>query len=78
MTRSVVPPAVSPELRRTARSALRDLVSWGPVLYYLLWTQSYFVEKIGNANEEVVRAYVKNQLINVDKIEVKSKQLKLF
>jgi putative transposase len=43
-----------------------------------LWTQSYFVETIGNANEEVIRAYVKNQLINMDKIEVKSKQLKLF
>jgi len=23
-----------------------------------LWTQSYFVETIGNANEEVIRAYV--------------------
>ena len=43
-----------------------------------LWTQSYFVETIGNANEEVIGAYVKNQLINMDKIEVKSKQLKLF
>jgi putative transposase len=43
-----------------------------------LWTQSFFVETIGNANEEVIRAYVKNQLINMDKVEVKSKQLKLF
>ena len=43
-----------------------------------LWTQSYFVETIGNANEEVIRAYVKNQLINMDKVEVKSRQLKLF
>ena len=43
-----------------------------------LWTQSYFVETIGNANEEVIRAYVKNQLINMDKVEVKSKKLKLF
>ncbi len=24
-----------------------------------LWTQSYFVETIGNANEEVIRAYVR-------------------
>ncbi len=43
-----------------------------------LWTQSYFVETIGNANEEVIRAYVKNQIINMDKVEVKSRQLKLF
>ena len=43
-----------------------------------LWTQSFFVETIGNANEEVIRAYVKNQLINMDKVEAKSKQLKLF
>lgn len=43
-----------------------------------LWTQSYFVETIGNANEEVIRAYVKNQLIHMDKVEAKSNQLKLF
>ena len=27
-----------------------------------LWTQSYFVETIGNANEEAIRAYVQGQL----------------
>jgi len=27
-----------------------------------LWTQSYLVETIGNANEEVIRAYVQSQL----------------
>ena len=43
-----------------------------------LWTQSYFVETIGNTNEEVIRAYVKNQLINMDNVEEKSKQLKLL
>lgn len=43
-----------------------------------LWTQSYFVETIGNVNEEVIRQYVRNQLIAMDKIEEKSKQLKLF
>ena len=43
-----------------------------------LWTQSYFVETIGNANEEVIREYVKNQLIEMDRIEKKSSQLKLF
>ena len=43
-----------------------------------LWTQSYFVETIGNANEEVIRAYVKNQLQQMDKVETKSRQLDLF
>lgn len=43
-----------------------------------LWTQSYFVETIGNANEEVIRRYVKNQLDQMDKFEHKAKQLKLF
>lgn len=43
-----------------------------------LWTQSYFVETIGNANEEVIRAYVQNQLAVMDKAEKKIKQLKLF
>lgn len=43
-----------------------------------LWTQSYFVESIGNANEEVIREYVKNQLDVMDKAEQKVKQIKLF
>jgi putative transposase len=43
-----------------------------------LWTQSYFVETIGNANEETIRAYVKNQLNEMDKVESKYKQLSLF
>ena len=43
-----------------------------------LWTQSYFVETIGNANEEVIRAYVNNQLAAMDKLESKLKQLALF
>jgi putative transposase len=43
-----------------------------------LWTQSYFVETIGNANEKVIREYVKNQLKEMDKAEVKYRQLKLF
>lgn len=43
-----------------------------------LWTQSYFVETIGNANEERIRSYVKNQLIEMDKGESKAPQLKLF
>ncbi len=43
-----------------------------------LWTQSYFVETIGNANEETIRKYVQNQLVESDKKETKSKQLNLF
>lgn len=43
-----------------------------------LWTQSYFVETIGNANEEVIRAYVRDQLAEGDMKEGRSKQLDLF
>ncbi|MBM7074613.1 IS200/IS605 family transposase [Shewanella sp. 202IG2-18] len=32
-----------------------------------LWTQSYFVETIGNATEEVIRKYVQDQLVELDK-----------
>ena len=43
-----------------------------------LWTQSFFVETIGNANEEVIRAYVQNQLKKMDQEEEFGKQLSLF
>ena len=43
-----------------------------------LWTQSYFVETIGNANEEVIRQYVQNRLKQMDKIEKRCEQLDLF
>ena len=43
-----------------------------------LWTQSYFVETIGNANEEVIRKYVQNQLKAMDKLEKTVGQLELF
>jgi putative transposase len=43
-----------------------------------IWTQSYFVETIGNANEEVIRAYVQNKLTEYEKREAKSEQLGLF
>lgn len=42
------------------------------------WTQSYFVETIGNANEETIRKYVRNQLKEMDRVETKCKQLKFF
>lgn len=37
---------------------VRRQLFWGGKL----WTQSYFVETIGNTNEKVIREYVKNQL----------------
>lgn len=43
-----------------------------------LWTQSYFVETIGNANEEVIRQYVQDQPQVMDNGEKSSKQLNLF
>jgi putative transposase len=43
-----------------------------------LWTQSYFVETIGNANEEMMRKYVQDQLIELDRKEMNAKQLGLF
>ena len=43
-----------------------------------LWTGSYFVETVGNFNDEVVRAYVRDQLKVMDESELRSMQLKLF
>jgi len=42
-----------------------------------LWTQSYFVESIGNANEETIRRYVKNQLQQMDKREAVQRSLNI-
>jgi putative transposase len=41
-------------------------------------TQSYFIETIGNANEEMILQHVRNQLKEMDRVETKYKQLKLF
>ena len=54
--------------------AIKKRYFWGGKL----WTQSYFVETIGNANEEVIRKYVQNQLVVMDKAEKNAKQLDLF
>ena len=43
-----------------------------------LWTQSYFVETIGNANEGVIRAYVQDQLKVMNDGEAHAQQLGLF
>jgi putative transposase len=42
-----------------------------------LWTKSYFVESIGNANEETIRRYVKNQLRQMDKREIVQRRLNI-
>lgn len=42
------------------------------------WTQSFFVETIGNATEDVIRKYVQDQLIELDRKEINSEQLDLF
>ncbi|WP_435274003.1 IS200/IS605 family transposase [Psychrobium sp. nBUS_13] len=43
-----------------------------------LWTQSYFVETVGNATEEIIRQYLQNQLIDLGKKENFGNQLGLF
>ena len=57
-----------------AYPAIKRKYFWGDKL----WTQSYFVETIGNANEDVIRAYVQDQLKAMDKGEGNSQQLGLF
>ncbi len=43
-----------------------------------LWTQRYFVKTIGNANEEIIRADVRDQLIEYEEKENRSIQLGLL
>ena len=43
-----------------------------------LWTQSYFVETIGNVTEDIIRNYVQNQLVVLDEKEAHGSQLGLF
>ncbi|WP_199271626.1 transposase [Paraglaciecola sp. L3A3] len=43
-----------------------------------LWIQTYLVETIGNTNEETIRKYVQNQLVELDLKEQYAKQLGLF
>lgn len=43
-----------------------------------LWTKSYFVETIGNADENTIRKYVQNQLVELDSQEESARQLGLF
>lgn len=43
-----------------------------------MWTKNYFVETIGNVNEEMIRNYVRGQLTENEKKEGKSRQLGVF
>ena len=43
-----------------------------------LWTQSFFVESIGNVNDEVIRKYVRGQLKKMDVKEERWSQLKIL
>ncbi len=52
----------------------KETLFWGDKL----WTQSYFAETIGNANEDVIRACVRDQLIEYEKREDRLIQLGLF
>jgi len=56
------------------RPEIKKKYFWGGKL----WTQSYFVETIGNVNEEVIRAYVQNQLNVMNEKEKNARQLGLF
>ena len=51
---------------------LRKQYFWGGKL----WTQSYLVETIGNATEEVIRTYVQEQLNVMDRHEEAGKHYK--
>jgi len=56
------------------RPEIKKKYFWGGKL----WTQSYFVESIGNANEEVIRAYVQDQLKVMNEHEDEARQRGLF
>jgi len=53
---------------------IKERYFWGGKL----WTQSFFVESIGNADETTIRKYVQNQLLEIDDKEESAKQLELF
>ena len=56
------------------RSEIKSQYFWGGKL----WIQSYFVETIGDANEDVIRAYVQDQLKVMNENEAHAQQLGLF
>ena len=54
--------------------SIKKKLFWGGKL----WTQCFFVESIGNADENTIRKYVQNQLKELDRKEEPAKQLGLF
>jgi len=54
--------------------SIKKKMFWGGKL----WTQSLFVETIGNADEKTIRKYVQNQLKELDSKENPARQLGLF
>ena len=52
---------------------IRNKYFWGGKF----WTKSYFVETVGNANEETIRKYVRNQLRQMDKQEAVQRRLNI-
>jgi putative transposase len=52
---------------------IREKYFWGGKL----WTQSYYVETVGNRSEDEVRKYVQDQLKEMDVVEDRLRQLKL-
>ncbi len=52
---------------------IKEKYFWGGKL----WTQSYYVETVGNRNEVELREYVQGQLKEMDHVEEKLRQLKL-
>ena len=53
---------------------IKEKYFWGGSM----WTSSYFVETVGNRDEQRVRKYIQDQLKEMDKEEEKFKQLKLI
>lgn len=53
---------------------IKEKYFWGGKL----WTNSYYVETVGNRNEQEVRKYVQDQIKKEDDIAKQLKQLKLL
>ena len=53
---------------------IKEKYFWGGSM----WTSSYFVETVGNRDEQRVRKYIQDQLKEMDREEEKFKQLKLI
>ena len=56
------------------RPEIKKKYFWGGKL----WTQSYFVESVGNTNDKVIQEYVRDQIQEMNKKEASAEQLGLF